>query len=362
MKIKNINVSFFILASLIILSFSFYVGAEINSDGTKSIFFDSDGDGLSNEEEVAYGTNPNNADTDSDSYSDGAEVRSGYDPLKKAPGDKLVLTGASPVTTSGNSTTSVLGESTEYNLTNDIAQKVGNIATKSNTENAQVSLDDVQALVDSSLTPAVVSEDDLPTVQKSDLNIKEQNYENLSAEKATARKKEDFLNYITAVTYIFSSNSATPITSLTDLPNMVSGITTTIISAISTQNTAGLQELATSQQKIIEQLKVVAVPEELVDIHIKALRFMLYSQQLIGLVQPKTDDPLGSIANLSKIQGFITVFSEFITEASSKVSQYGITYDTTVQNKLESYGISAPEDASELESLIKTTTDEATSP
>jgi len=50
---------------------------------------DSDCDGLTNAEEKLYGTDPNNPDTDGDGYSDGVEVKSGYDPLKPAPGDKI---------------------------------------------------------------------------------------------------------------------------------------------------------------------------------------------------------------------------------------------------------------------------------
>lgn len=42
---------------------------------------DPDGDSLTNAEEQFYGTNPNQADTDSDGYNDGEEVRAGYDPL-----------------------------------------------------------------------------------------------------------------------------------------------------------------------------------------------------------------------------------------------------------------------------------------
>ena len=43
---------------------------------------DPDGDGLTNAQETALGTNPNVADTDGDGYSDGVEVRTGTDPLK----------------------------------------------------------------------------------------------------------------------------------------------------------------------------------------------------------------------------------------------------------------------------------------
>jgi len=42
---------------------------------------DSDVDGLSDSEELRYGTNPNNPDTDGDSYKDGDEVNGGYNPL-----------------------------------------------------------------------------------------------------------------------------------------------------------------------------------------------------------------------------------------------------------------------------------------
>lgn len=42
---------------------------------------DSDGDGLFDDEEAKYGTDPKKADTDGDSFSDGVEVQNGYNPL-----------------------------------------------------------------------------------------------------------------------------------------------------------------------------------------------------------------------------------------------------------------------------------------
>lgn len=41
---------------------------------------DSDGDGLTDSEEINYGTDPNNPDTDGDFYKDGDEVKNGYNP------------------------------------------------------------------------------------------------------------------------------------------------------------------------------------------------------------------------------------------------------------------------------------------
>ena len=42
---------------------------------------DTDGDGLFDDEEKTYGTDPTKADTDGDSFSDGVEVKNGYNPL-----------------------------------------------------------------------------------------------------------------------------------------------------------------------------------------------------------------------------------------------------------------------------------------
>ncbi|MFA5961422.1 MAG: hypothetical protein WC848_01925 [Parcubacteria group bacterium] len=361
MKIKNVSLSFFILASLIVSSFAFYVRAEITSSETKSIFLDGDQDGLSDEEEKVYTTDPNNSDTDNDGYSDGAEVRSGYDPLKKAPGDKLSTAGTAVTATnpasSADSTSSVLGETTEDNLTSEIAQKASTLAQQSSSTNTQISLDDLQTLIDETMTPSTVSEDDLPVITRDDIKIKTQSYSNLSTAEATAKKKDDLLNYIVAITYIFSSNSPKPITSLTDAPSVMSSVLSTITTAITNQNSSGLQDLITSEKKIVEQLNAIEVPEDLVDIHIKALRFAIYSESLGELFQAKDNDPMGNIANLSKIEGFMTVFSDFTSEAQSKFSQYGLTYDETVQKKLESYGISAPKDLSGIESLFNINTD-----
>jgi hypothetical protein len=52
---------------------------------------DPDGDGLTNEQEQVYKTDPLNPDTDGDNYSDGEEVSTGYDPLRKPEDDPKVI-------------------------------------------------------------------------------------------------------------------------------------------------------------------------------------------------------------------------------------------------------------------------------
>lgn len=50
--------------------------------GTSNRDFDTDGDGLSDYDEIyVWGTDPTNPDTDGDGYWDGFEILNGYDPL-----------------------------------------------------------------------------------------------------------------------------------------------------------------------------------------------------------------------------------------------------------------------------------------
>lgn len=53
---------------------------KLDKNNANDAKLDNDLDGLTNLEEYKYGTNPRNADTDGDTYKDGAEVEKGYNP------------------------------------------------------------------------------------------------------------------------------------------------------------------------------------------------------------------------------------------------------------------------------------------
>ena len=55
-------------------------GPEVNTHLTSPTLADTDGDTLTDGQEITLGTNPTNADTDGDSFSDGTEVTQGTDP------------------------------------------------------------------------------------------------------------------------------------------------------------------------------------------------------------------------------------------------------------------------------------------
>lgn len=65
-----------------------FAQGEAGEDGAEYVLctqvidnIDLDGDGLTIREEVEYGTDSNNKDTDGDSFDDGTEIRGGYNPL-----------------------------------------------------------------------------------------------------------------------------------------------------------------------------------------------------------------------------------------------------------------------------------------
>jgi hypothetical protein len=339
MKLRNINLSLLILVGLMFLSFAFFVVAQEQTSTANNVFLDSDQDGLTDAEEKTYGTDSRKADTDGDGYSDGAEVRSGYNPTKPAPGDKIV----SAIETTSNQ--SVLGQSdtadSNENLTQKLAQKITEITSKSSEEDQNVSIEEIQSIVDDALN-SNVNETDLPQIDKASIKIKKQNYSGLSAEKEKQKKKDDFINYITSVYYILSSNSPSPLTSSSDISNTITSLTEQITSAITVRNSSALTDLEKSGAKIEEQLKDVEVPQDLIDLHVKALSYAKYAQQLKKNIDPNSDDPIKDIANLSKIRAYIASLYAFTDEVSNKMSEYDVTYDETIKSKLKALGVDPP--------------------
>ncbi|NTU67226.1 MAG: hypothetical protein HGB08_04900 [Candidatus Moranbacteria bacterium] len=341
MKVRNINFSFLILASLVIMSFGFYAAAENSSQGAKNIFQDSDQDGLSDQEEKLYGTDPAKSDTDGDGYSDGAEVKSGYDPLKPAPGDKITYGTAS---LSQNSAAGA--EAERPNLTKAVASKIVEISNSTDAEDQNMTIEELKSMVEESMTASgKISDDALPQVDPKDLKIKKQNYSGLSDEKAAEKKKSDFIKYITAVIYVISSNSPKPITSVSDLGTVSTYVTEKIVTALTNRDSSALEDLNKSGDKMFSQLKEIEVPEEISDTHIKALRFALYAKNLESVVPANNEDPLGDIANFGKVEAFISVVSQFADTVQADFKKYGVDYnDQEFMDKLKDLGLDISSD------------------
>lgn len=338
MNFRRVKFSLLFLAGLVVSSYAFFVGAQENSTTRNNIFIDSDQDGLSDSEEKLYGTNPKNSDTDGDGYSDGAEIKSGYNPLKPAPGDKIIASADAGSPAKNASPQNASGD----NLTRQVAQKVVSITSASDSDDQQITLEQVQNIVDETLNQTL-SASDLPLISPDEIKIKKQNYSKLPETEAAKKKKEDFTNYLVAVYYILASNSPEPIHSSDTFSGLVGAITSEITSAIRQQNPDRLSGLSDFGQKALSQLEDVEVPEDMADIHIKTLQFAKYAITLKDFLKSNAADPLSDLAQYSKIEAFLQTLLDFSSQVMDKLNFYGLQMDDALVGKINGLGVEVPQ-------------------
>lgn len=309
-NIQKLKIASFVFSSLFVLSFAVFSFADDKNGGSdKNIFQDTDQDGLSNDEEKLYGTNPNKADSDGDSYSDGTEIKSGYDPLKPAPGDKI--NSIADFEEQKNESSQGVAVVKKSNLTEEVSRQVAVTLKESASKKQNLSLDDLRDTVQKTMNEKITV-DTLPEIDVKAIKIKKQKYSSLSEADRTEKIKQDTLEYTTAVSYIMVNNSPIPMQSSGDMGKLASFMTTNSIGMLSGGNNALLDDFSRKGTLITAQLQDVVVPENMVDTHIKALKLAQYTATLKSNVESSgSSDPLSQISTLAKVQGFIGLFSEF---------------------------------------------------
>ncbi len=310
---KGTKFTFFLFFSLLILSTTVFVFAA-DTSSTKNIFQDTDQDGLSNDEEKLYGTDPMNKDTDGDGYSDGIEVMSGYDPLKPAPGDKVVKEVVESASTFSQEKTN--------NLTEQVSGEIASLLKNTDKSGQEISLEDINNSVDK-VTNGTIDEVILPEISTKDIKIKKIS-KNLSDKKQSEQEKKDALEYLTMLSYLIANNSPKTFQTQDDLSAIFNNLSLESISGLASGNMQALDELSNRGEKMLTELKDIEVPEKMLDIHVKALQLAEYAMQLKGELKPSDTDPLGQIAVLSKAQGFFGSITGFSDEVSKKLSDLGI--------------------------------------
>lgn len=315
-KTKIWNRSLFVF--LVLVFFSFGVLAVANESETITAYFeDVDQDGLSIEEEKAFGTDPTNSDTDGDSYSDGVEVESGYDPLKPAPGDRIVPE---------ESSTSASDQKTDQiNLTDVAREELAAVVSEKQDTAEELTTDDLNAAVTKVMENAS-EEIELPAIDESSIKIKELP-DDLDDEEEREQKREDTLEYLTTVSYILLSNAPVPIRSQEDLASFANSSFQDATVALTTGNFDFLDEIETKGERALEEIQSVEVPENMVDTHVKAIKTVkLFSTlgEKIRSIDP-VNDPLGQMFELSKLQGAITQVQSFLGDTTQMMTGLGIT-------------------------------------
>jgi len=109
---------------------------------------------------------------------------------------------------------------------------------------------------------------------------------------------------------------------------------------------------------MLEQIKEVEVPEDLVDMHMQAMSFALYAKEIKNNIDPKSDDPLSDIIRMAKVQNFLSIISNFASQVESKFVEYDLDYDEDMRKRLKSFNLFAPEREEEDEIKEKLNLDE----
>ncbi len=293
-----------------------------------NIVLDSDLDGASDEEELKYGTDPQNPDSDGDGYSDGAEIQSGYDPLKPAPGDKL--TDETANTAEKITTTDTTANGTTGNLTEEVSGQIANMIANSEGETGGVSIDKINTLIEESIQSKITFSQ-LPQIDESKIKILPQNYAEFSEEKQARKKKEDNEAYLSSIFYILSNNLPHSIAS----EDEISSFSDEIIAKIPMLSTGNgmdyFEDLAEKGAGMITELYELEVPQDMFEIHVEALQLATYAISLKDKVNIDQSDPLASIVSLSEAENLLMLATDYLDRVEGKLSELGLTGFLTEQ-------------------------------
>lgn len=305
MKQKIKNSIEIVAASLFIFGFAIFA---IANTANNPSFMDSDKDGLSDEEERVYGTDVNNADSDGDGYSDGTEVKSGYDPLKPAPGDKII---SEKVQTSKNQQ-AMANKSLTEEFANDFKQFV------SSKDKQAITVDDLDAFVDGTMADKVgapVTKINLPEIDSSKIKVKKQDYSKLEEREKLEKEKKDWDEYLTGIFSIYVSNIPQQISSERDLSDFYKNFESKLaMIGTSRADYQYFRDLGSRLEKFSDEAQQLDVPESALHLHIGFLRIIKGFVALKDPSLPGIEDPLTKFIILSRVDNLKDISAEFFND------------------------------------------------
>lgn len=301
--------------------------------GTYNIFQDRDQDGLSDNEELSYGTDPDKADTDGDGYSDKVEIESGYDPLKSAPGDKIVVAEEVQVLGVENKNTQ------KVNLTEKFFEEINNqdsgeagvlkkilaegkvsdeeTATLLTTEENSIG-DVLQKTIENTSTSIAKNE-----ISEEDLNILDKP-QGTEAEIKQIEKKQ-IEKYMSSLIYILAINRPFDLNNTEELSEKISEFVFQTTNNIQTGNLEEIKKCKEMFKTIFDQIKKLEVPFVMAENHISLLAVY---QTLYNDIDEETllsdNDPIAVLLYLGKFQAAFSELELIQQDMENILAEYEI--------------------------------------
>lgn len=226
---------------------------------------DADKDGLPDDLERIYQTDPNNPDTDGDGFPDGAEVANGYDPTKPAPGDKITIPAPPSSFAAPTFTEQFLSRTGLPNNPQSLlkSEEVGNFIAEANVRGF------------------------LPAVVDGDLNI------------VGAAGKNAIVRYLNSV-----SIPQNPNLSLVDVGDVSKAFATLTQSS----NDAPLRDVIAKFDRNLTELKKAPAPGEVVALHKQYVAATLALKENAERLLKYREDYVGALVAASRIENLRGVF------------------------------------------------------
>ncbi|MDZ7611183.1 MAG: hypothetical protein U5L10_00240 [Candidatus Moranbacteria bacterium] len=326
-----------------------------------NVFKDSDGDGLLDMEEKVYGTDPSNSDTDGDGYSDGVEVKSGYDPLKPAPGDRIInKEGAEATKVKGiedkeennlesendeNSDSKKKNQTEEENLTeellnklkdqkgkelsylNEIANNPDFLKNQENFEEAEslsITGDEIEGIVGDVVNKNQINlEEEIDYYSEEDLNIIEK--PKGSEEEVFEKERKQLQDYLYTVLYIAAINKPFAVEDQENLSEDSVDFINSLYSQIESGELEKLKEYKKTAQNVLEDLEKVKVPHMVKKQHIKVLSLTKHLIQNINEKKLVSEsDPVALALYVGNLQSALIEFDSIRQEMENVLEKYKI--------------------------------------
>lgn len=258
---------------------------------------DSDGDGLSDRDEIIYATDMFNKDTDGDGYWDGEEITTGYDPIDADSNPKTDKKSMLPISQSANLTDRLLNLSVAYTI-ND----------SGNFDPAQVT-DEQYADILQSISDEAALSLFVPPLADSDIKITEDN------------SPETIKKYLNSITVIIEEGFFSSV-----------GIITADISNATNPSS----EYPNHYQKTYESLKIIEVPSSWKEIHKATLLDFLQLATYFRAMQNLEKDPVKASFALSQIQESFMQLPNLLNQATRLAKSQNIPTEDSILEMIRS--------------------------